>query len=288
MGLVRHFRRGISRLTRKKRQEEQDIAEERRHILSFQSDFYTREAYKALRTNVTFSLATEGCKVIAITSSLASEGKSITALNLAISFAEAGERVLLVDCDLRRPNQARLLDLKPRPGLANVLVRLASAEEAIRPGIRKGLDVLPSGDIPPNPSELLGSNRMWELVEELKPRYDYIFIDTPPVNVVADASIVSKYADGVLFVVRQRESEKDPLLTAVGQLEFASAKLLGFVLNGVRTDGSGRYGYGKYKKYKKKYKKYGYGYGYSYSRQAAEPPEKSKPPDEGGPPGGAP
>ena len=97
---------------------------------------------------------------------LASEGKSITALNLAISFAEAGERVLLIDCDLRRPNQARLLDLKPRPGLANVLVRLASAEEAIRPGIRKGLDVLPSGDIPPNPSELLGSNRMWELVEE--------------------------------------------------------------------------------------------------------------------------
>lgn len=284
MGLVRFMRRGISRMTRHKRKEEQDIAVERRHILSFQSDFYTREAYKTLRTNVTFSLATEGCKVISVTSAMASEGKSITILNLAISFAEAGERVLLIDGDLRRPNQSRLLNLRPRPGLVNVLVRMAPAVEAIRPAVRRGLDVLLSGDIPPNPSELLGSDRMVELLEQLKPRYDYIFIDTPPVNVVADASIVSKYVDGVLFVVRQRESEKDPVLTAVSQLEFANAKLLGFVLNGARLDGMGRYGYGKYKKYKK-YKKYGYGYG--YGRRPGEEPE-GEPPEEKKPEGGMP
>ena len=177
--------------------------------------------------------------------------------------------MLLIDGDLRRPNQSRLLDLKPSPGMSNVLVKLSSPEEAVRHTKYHGLDVLLSGDIPPNPSELIGATRMEKLLCGLRENYDYIFIDTPPVNVVTDASVLCRLADGVLFVVRERESEKDPLLNAIGQLEFANAKLLGFILNGVRADGSGRYGYGKYKKYKK-YKKYGYGgyeYGYGYGRR---------------------
>lgn len=283
MRLVKHLRRGISRLTRKKSTDGRDIQEERKHILTAKSDFYTKEAYKTLRTNVTFSLTTEGCRVIAVTSAMASEGKSITVLNLAISFAEAGQRVLLMDCDLRRPNQARLLDMKPKPGMSNVLVKMADTKGAIQKTKHKGLDVLLSGDIPPNPSELIGSERMGKMLGELKEQYDYIFIDTPPVNVVADTSVLSKYVDGLLFVVRQRESEKDSVLSAVSQMEFANAKLLGFILNGVRADGSGRYGYGKYKKYKK-YKKYGrygygrgYGYGYGYSREPEEQGEDDAP-----------
>ena len=283
MRLVKHIRRGISRLTRKKRTDGRDIQEERKHILTSKSDFYTKEAYKTLRTNVTFSLTAEGCRVIAVTSAMASEGKSITALNLAISFAETSQKVLLIDCDLRRPNQARLLDMKPKPGMTNVLVKMADTKSAIQKTMHKDLDVLLSGDIPPNPSELIGSERMGKMLEELKGQYDYIFIDTPPVNVVADTSVLSKYVDGLLFVVRQRESEKDSVLSAVSQMEFANAKLLGFILNGVRADGSGRYGYGKYKKYKK-YKKYGrygygrgYGYGYGYSREPEEQGEDDAP-----------
>ena len=271
MKLVKYLRRGVSRLTRHQKPDGSDIQQEREHILTARSDFYTREAYKALRTNVAFSLTVEGCKTLLVTSAMASEGKSITALNLSISFAEAGERVLLIDGDLRRPNQSRLLDLKPSPGMSNVLVKLSSPEEAVRHTKYHGLDVLLSGDIPPNPSELIGATRMEKLLCGLRENYDYIFIDTPPVNVVTDASVLCRLADGVLFVVRERESEKDPLLNAIGQLEFANAKLLGFILNGVRADGSGRYGYGKYKKYKK-YKKYGYGgyeygYGYGYGRR---------------------
>ena len=277
MNVMKYIRRAFSRLTRLRQAPPgADIQEERKHILSEKSDFYTREAYKTLRTNVTFSLTIEGCKVIAVTSAMASEGKSITALNLAISFAEAGERVLLLDCDLRRPNQARLLDMKPKPGMSNVLVKLSDTKAAIKKTKHAGVDVLLSGDIPPNPSELLGSERMAHVLEVLRQQYDYIFIDTPPVNVVADTSILSKYVDGLLFVVRQRESEKDSVLNAIGQLEFANAKLLGFILNGVTTDGSGRYGYGKYKKYRKykKYGRYGYGYGYGYSRSREEPEEE--------------
>lgn len=277
MKLMKYIRRGVSRLTRLHRSPPgADLQEERRCILSGKSDFYTREAYKTLRTNVTFSLTVESCKAIVVTSAMAGEGKSITALNLAISFAEAGERVLLIDCDLRRPNQARLLNLKPAPGMSNVLVKLSDTETAVQKTQHAGLDVLLSGDIPPNPSELLGSERMEKLLADLRQRYDYIFIDTPPVNVVADTSILSKYVDGVLFVVRQRESEKDPVLNAIGQLEFANAKLLGFILNGVTADGSGRYGYGKYGKYRK-YRKYG-GYGYGYARYREDV--------EAGPPGG--
>lgn len=276
MNVMKYIRRAFSRLTRLRQAPAgSDIQDERKHILNEKSDFYTREAYKTLRTNVTFSLTVEGCKVIAITSAMASEGKSITALNLAISFAEAGERVLLLDCDLRRPNQARLLDMKPKPGMSNVLVKLSDTKAAIKKTKHSGVDVLLSGDIPPNPSELLGSDRMANVLAELRQQYDYIFIDTPPVNVVADTSILSKCVDGILFVVRQRESEKDSVLNAIGQLEFANAKLLGFILNGVAADGSGRYGYGKYKKYRK-YKKYGrygdgYGYGYGYGRSRKEP-----------------
>ncbi len=257
----------------KKQKETKNFDQQRKHILSRSSDFYTREAYKSLRTNIIFSIPAEGCRKVCVTSAIASEGKSITALNLAISFAETDKRVLLIDADLRRPNQSKLLERKATPGLSNVLAGLNKDKDVIHKEVFPHLDVIFSGDIPPNPSELLGHERMQQLLERLSNQYDYIFIDTPPVNVVTDASVLSRLLDGVLFVVRRNESESDSVLYAISQLEFAEAKLLGFILNGADISSASRYGYGKYKKYKKygyRYGRYGYGYGYGYQERQAE------------------
>lgn len=250
------------------------LADDRRHILSADSNFFIREAYKTLRTNTMFALAgQEGCKIILVTSALQGEGKSISALNLAISFAEAENRVLLIDCDLRRPKLARLLRKSSRVGLSNVLLDPSQLGEVILPGGVDRLDVILSGDIPPNPSELLGSARMESLLAHLRKRYDYVILDTPPVNMVTDAVVLAPKSDGVLFVVRAGQSERGPVSHAVEQLEYVHAKILGFILGDVNGDGT-RYGYGKYKYQYHKYSRYGYGrygYGYGYSSRPKAP-----------------
>lgn len=215
----------------------------RRQILSKDSSFAVQEAYKSLRTNVRFFLQGKGCKRISITSAAAGEGKSITLLNLAISVAEAGHKVLLIDADLRRPAQARLLMEKAAPGLSNILAGLATVEEAIRPDLYPNLDVMFSGDVPPNPSELLGSDKMRELIEDMSEKYDYILVDTPPITVVSDASIVTSLLDGVLLLVRQGSSRKDLIKRALANLELTGIKPLGFVLNGVELNAGKTYGY---------------------------------------------
>lgn len=247
----------------------QTILAERRNILSGGSSFYTREAYKTLRTNVNFSLAdSDGCRVLLLTSALQSEGKSITALNLAISLAEDGNRVILLDCDLRRPKLGRLVDISSMNGLSDTLIHPEILDNVIC-SYRMNLDVMMAGHIPPNPSELLGSARMGKLIEALKARYDYIILDTPPVNVVTDAAVASRWADGVLFVVRAGQSERGPVTHAVEQLSYAKANLLGFILNGVDAEATGysKYRYKRYGYHRYGYGKYGYGgkgYGYGY------------------------
>lgn len=251
------------------------IQEERKHLLSAKSDFFVREAYKTLRTNVMFSLTEEsGCKVLVLTSSLQSEGKSITAVNLAISYALADQRVLIIDCDLRRPKLARLLGLSAPVGLSNLILRPLLKDQAIIHAEELGVDVILSGDIPPNPSELLGSERMQKLLDELKQDYDYIILDTPPVNMVTDAVVLAPKSDGVLFVVRANQSERAPVVHAVDQLEYAKAKVLGFILNGVELEkssyGHGKYGYRRHGKYKQYGYNSGYGYGYGYGHHVRE------------------
>lgn len=223
----------------------------RRQILSKSSSFSVQEAYKSLRTNVRFFLRSNGCKRISITSAGAGEGKSITLLNLAISMAEDGQKVLLIDADLRRPAIARLLVEKAAPGLSNVLAGLDDMDEAIRKEIYPNLDVLLSGDVPPNPSELLGSDRMRDLIQQLSQKYDYILVDTPPINLVSDGSIVTNLLDGVLLLVRQGRTKKEAVRRAVANLELTGIKPLGYVLNDVDLSDGKSYGY------------YGYGYGYS-------------------------
>lgn len=214
-----------------KTQEQSGFLNTRRQILNNNSAFATQEAYRTLRTNVRFTLRGNGCKKICITSGAAGEGKSITLLNFAISVGEAGQKVLLIDADMRRPALARLVMEKATPGLSNVLAGLVTSEEAIHKEVHKNLDIIFSGDTPPNPSELLGGERLQEMMEELAPQYDFILIDTPPVNVVSDACIVADVVDGVLLLVRQDSSKKEAVRRAVEQLRLTGAKLLGFILN---------------------------------------------------------
>lgn len=278
-----------------KKKEAESIQEERRNLLSAKSDFYVREAYKTLRTNVSFALTgDEACKIIVVTSSLQGEGKSITAMNLAISYAMTDRKVLVIDCDLRRPKVARLLRMSAKAGLSNLIMNRSLWDEAIQPTQVKGLDVILSGDIPPNPSELLGSPRMQRLLTELREHYDYIILDSPPINMVTDAVVLAPQSDGVLFLVRADHSERGAVIHAVEQLEYAKAKILGFVLNDVDMEKT-HYGYGKYR-YKRyaRYARYGYsgyggygysrsgyGYGYGYSSRPVMPEQPEEPAESG-------
>lgn len=257
-------------------------------VLNDNAHFFVKEAYKALRTNIVFSLPFDECKKIAVTSALAGEGKSTNCLNLAISFGEMGAKTLIIDADLRRPNISRLLGQKASPGLSNVLVGLTNAEGVINSTEYPNLDAVFSGDIPPNPTELLISEKMSETIEKLALKYDYIFIDCPPVNVVTDASIISKYVSGVILVVRQGDTTKDDVLEAKKQLDFSGAKLIGTILNDA-SDINAKYGYNKkrykYSKYRRKNKysgeyDYEYGYGYGEEPQKSETKEKKEKKDK--------
>lgn len=233
------------------------LQEERQYLLQPSSDFFVREAYKTLRTNVSFSLTgDEHSKVILVTSSQQSEGKSITAVNLAISYAQTDQKVIILDCDLRRPKLSRLMQVFASAGLSNLLMNASLKDVAIVHTEIPNLDMISAGDIPPNPSELLGSPRMLRLLEELKEEYDIIVLDTPPVNMVIDAVVLAPNTDGALFVVRANQSERGSVIHAVEQLEYANAKILGFALNGVDLENT-NYGYGK-ARYKHYYHYYGY------------------------------
>lgn len=229
-----------------------DFLLDRSHVLNRNTPFFTVEEYKAIRTNIIFSIPADGCKVIGVTSAEMMEGKSINCLNLAITFAQTGARVLLMDCDLRLPKIARLLGMTATPGISNVLVGLSHLDGAIQKTSYEGLDVIHSGNIPPNPSELLGSLKMRAVMEELKTRYSYILIDTPPVNVVSDAVVLSKYFSGVILVARSGLSEKESVKNAVDQFQFVNASIFGFILNAVPDAGAKRN-----KRYYRKQGRYG-------------------------------
>ena len=231
----------FKKMLSKKQNAVNSLATQRRFILGEKSNFHVREAYKSLRTNMRFFLNEEGCKKICITSGAMSEGKSITILNLAISIAEDDKRVLLIDADMRRPTLARLLNAPASPGLSNVLAGLASEKDAVHRSAYSNLDVMFAGDIPPNPSELLGNRRMRELLDNLSEKYDYILVDTPPVNVVTDTCVVAGMLHGVLYLVRKDKADRASVIKGVNQLELTGARLLGFVMNGADASVDKRY-----------------------------------------------
>ena len=198
--------------------------------------FQYQEAFKSLRTNLKFLAMGKSCKKIVMTSAIPGEGKSRVAINLAVSLADAGSRVLLMDCDLRKPILHRYLklDKSSYKGLTNILSGGVLTESIVNMK-SLNLHVIIADAIPPNPAELLGSGRMKILVEELEKHYDYIIFDTPPVSVVTDAAVLSQYADGVILVIRQNHATYDEVALAKKNLDTVHANILGAVLNDFNT-----------------------------------------------------
>jgi len=200
-------------------------------IINGETEFAVAEAYKSIRTNIMYSMprSKEG-KVIVMTSSAAGDGKTTNVINLAITFAQIKERVLLIDCDLRKPKVHRYLKLDKKDGLSNVLCGFTDLSKAIKVGVRENFDVITAGETPPNPAELIQSYEFERLLTFLKTKYDYIFIDTPPVNVVTDASLVVKNSTGVVLLVRKNHTTVDMLDDAVNNLKTVDANILGVVM----------------------------------------------------------
>ena len=219
--------------------------------------FTAAEGYKLLRTKIQFSFVDENdSHVIGVSSALAGEGKSVTAINLAHSLSQLEKKVLLIDCDLRRPSIAPRLEIKREPGLSNFLIRQVGIGDVIQQCklSEKGtMSVIAAGKIPPNPVELLSSAKMEKTMEAFRSHYDYIILDLPPIDEVGDAMAVSKLADGLLIVVRQDYCNKVVFESAIREFEFADTKILGIVMNHSHDDGYSKR-YGKYRKYYKKYR----------------------------------
>ncbi len=218
-------------------------------------NFEGREAYNLLRTNLMFSTKRNdrNARVIGVTSSVHGEGKSLTIINLAYSIAESGRKVILVECDLRLPTLRKKLGLAKTTGLSNLLAGLNSEKATLHKDVLiSGLDVVQAGDIPPNPSELLGSKAFASLIDNISETYDVVLLDLPPIGEVSDALVVSKVTDGLIVVVRNDYTVSSDLDFTLRQCEMVGAKVIGFVYNGSASK-SKKYKYGYGKKYK-----YGY------------------------------
>ena len=218
-------------------------------------EFTATEQYKLIRANLDFTLPEdEKCPVIGVTSSMRGEGKSTTAVNLSYVFAEKGSKVLLIDADLRIPSIAKKLDIESSPGLADLLRGKGTQISELKAHVLDNWFILPSGDIPPNPSELLGSTRMKNVLDQLREIFDYIIIDLPPVNIVSDAVSIASLISGMIIVIREDYTEKKELERCFRQLKLSNVNILGCVMNEAKAESGS---YGKYKKYKY-YKYYRY------------------------------
>lgn len=210
------------------------------------------EQFRTLRTNINFMAIDHPIKTLALTSANVSEGKSTVTDNLAIVWAQTGQKVLLVDADLRRSTLHRTFNLDNREGLTTILTsraRTIDLNTIIQPSGIDNLSLLPSGPTPPNPAELLSSQRMKDFLKAARERYDMVIVDVPPMLEVTDTQVISHDLDAVVLVVKQGQTQKLGAKRAVELLKMAHANLLGYVMNDVVSDGSAGYGYG-----------YGYGY----------------------------
>lgn len=230
----------MSLFKKKQKQREHKVSETQLKTGS-EMNFAAKESYKVLRTNLSFMMGEKENNVFGVTSSIPAEGKSLTTINLAISFAEMGKRVLLVEADMRKPVVEKYFNIKAQKGLSKALAGHYSPLEAIYRSARfRNLYYIVAGEIPPNPAELLSSKNMEMMLEKLSKEFDVILIDLPPVNAVSDATIVSKYTKGIVLVVRGDYVNKDEVAETLRQLEVAEAKVLGFVYN-YHDTGKGKY-----------------------------------------------
>lgn len=211
------------------------------------------EQFRTIRTNINFMAIDRQIDVLAVTSAYISEGKSTVTDNLAVVWAQTGQKVLLIDADLRRPTLHTTFHQSNQQGLTTILTSRAGSvdlRQIIHSSGVENLDILTAGPIPPNPAELLGSRRMQTLIKGVKDIYDMVIIDVPPMLEVTDAQVISRYTDAIILVVKKNQTQKLGVKRSVELLKLAHANLLGFVMNDVDVDGDAGYGYG-----------YGYGYG---------------------------
>ena len=211
-------------------------------IVEKNSKSISAEAYKTLRTNIQYSYFDKEIKTILVTSTIPGEGKSTIAGNLALSFAQQDKKVLVIDCDLRKPALHKMFKLSNFKGLSDVIVGNSDLEKAMY-NYRDNFDILTSGKIPPNPSEILASNAMTMLLEKLKTMYDIIIIDSAPLQAVTDAQIISNKVDGTLLVIRAGLTKREAILQAKELLNQVNAKILGVVLNGAENNSEKHYYY---------------------------------------------
>jgi capsular exopolysaccharide synthesis family protein len=201
------------------------------------------EAYRTLRTNLGFASMDQPCRSILVSSTNPQDGKSTVISNLAVVMAQAGHKVIIIDCDLRKPMQHKIFQVENFQGFTNCIMQKLDVEEVAHTGLVDNLTVLTSGPIPPNPAEILSSDRTRSLWKTLTEKYDYVFIDSPPVMAVTDASILSTQVDGVILVVRSGVTRIDMARNAKEQFAKANARLIGVVLNQVKMDASDYYQY---------------------------------------------
>ena len=204
------------------------------------------ESYRSIRTGILFSSADAAPRTIVFTSASPDEGKTMTAANIGVAMANAGSRVLLLDCDMRRPRIHKIFGVDRKIGLSSILVGTGSAKDAIVPSSVENLDILPVGPIPPNPSEIIGSKKMGLLLSDLKKQYDRVLIDSPPISAVTDAVILAQMADSLLLVVRAGETPRQVIQHALAQVRSVNANILGAVLNAVSVGRDSYYYYQYY------------------------------------------
>ncbi|MCX5853873.1 MAG: polysaccharide biosynthesis tyrosine autokinase [Deltaproteobacteria bacterium] len=204
------------------------------------------ESYRGIRTALLLSSADRPPQVILVCSSAPREGKTITSANIAITMAQAGGKILVLDCDMRRPKLHKLFGTDRDKGMSNILAGFCGMDEAVVHTHIPNVDIIPSGPIPPNPSEILSSHHMKELIEQARTRYERIIIDSPPITAVTDAVILSSFADGVVIVIRAGETHREIIRNGIAQLKAVNAHILGAVLNGVEMGRDSYYYYQYY------------------------------------------
>ncbi len=242
--------------------------DKKNHILSLRDHYKTLhkhlgftaiEQYKLLRTNLSFTLPEDRkAHIVGITSSMRGEGKTTTAVNLSYVIAESGKKVLLLDGDLRIPSVAKKMRIESNPGLTDFFINSEQNPdiEKFKSPLLDNWYIIPSGSLPPNPSELLSSKRMEAILDTFSDMFDYIIVDLPPVNIVSDALAISKYISGMVVVIREDYTEKKELENCFRLLRLSNVNVLGCVMNETKN-GKGYYSKYKYKRYYRYYKTYG-------------------------------
>ena len=228
-------------------------------LLKNSSSFAVKEAYNAIRTNLMFTQHGEKCPIFVVTSPTANNGKTINSANLAISFAQMGKKTLIIDSDMRNPSLHKLFSLSSKNGLSEILAGLTDNIAVSKTDI-ENLSVLTAGKIPPNPAELLASERMDKLLAFVREHYDCVFIDTPPVNLVTDATVFAQKTTGYIIIIKTDTTKLPELKVTVNTLENLDSSILGFIINDINSNKKKYYSY--YRKYSKYY---AYNYKYAYS-----------------------